>query len=592
MSVDVTVTNGQQSLLVTVNQGPIGPQGPQGERGEKGDTGDTGPAGAGGPQGEKGDTGAAGTDGVSIVSVELTDGNHQPGELDTYTITYSSGGTSTFQVYNGLNGTYIYSVDNGLPPLDSVGNDGDWAFDTSVHAYVWRKWANTWGSPVNSLRGPEGPQGIQGPEGPMGPGTGDVTGPGSSVAGNFAVFADETGIVIADGGTPGSMTFEDTTSYYTTGDIDLTVDTLETAISGKENFHGVESYGTIDFDDLTQTLSVASIKYWYKGVSFTSLVPITATIPTPVADTLYFFYCSDATGTITISTSPWSIIDDVLLATVTWNGSTGAVINEMHGYTRDLDWHDNAHNTIGTRYQSGLAQTYPSTAVDDQISISGGKIWDEDIQTDIGAQTTARIWYNNGAGKYTFDTTPSTRPYKWNAATSRVQYFDTDTLTLTDLGTSQFTVVWVYATPDIDVPIWILVADHAEPYANLTTARTAPVPSLSGQPVTPETKLIYRWIFRGDGEYQEATDYRQSSSLPAGGTPATSASSVTFTPTGNVSATNVQSAIAEVDTEKLGYSATTTTTATYGTAALPATPAGFITVDVNGTPYKIPFYNL
>ena len=50
-------------------------------------------------QGEKGDPG------VSITDISLTSGSTQPGELDTYTITYTDASTTTYQVYNGTNGT-------------------------------------------------------------------------------------------------------------------------------------------------------------------------------------------------------------------------------------------------------------------------------------------------------------------------------------------------------------------------------------------------------------------------------------------------------------------------------------------------------
>lgn len=321
------------------------------------------------------------------------------------------------------------------------------------------------------------------------------------------------------------------------------------ALAGKENFHGIESYGTIAFNNGTQTLSVASITYWYKGSKFTSAIPITAQITSPVADNLYFFYFTNLTGVLTVSTTPWTLKEHVLLATVNWNGSVGAVVRETHNHTRDIDWHYNAHNTIGARYQSGLALVYPSTVVDNQINISSGTIWDEDIRTDIGNETEARLWYKT-ATSYTFDSTPTALPYKWNSGTSRVQYLDTDTNTLTDLATNQYTVVWVYATPDIDVPIWILVGEHATPYGTAAAARAATPPSLSTSPVTPESKLIYRWIFQGNGEFIESSDYRQASSLPAGGTASTSAASVTFTPSGNISSSNVQGAVEELDTEK------------------------------------------
>lgn len=36
---------------------------------------------------------------------------------------------------------------------------------------------------------------------------------------------------------------------------------------------------------------------------------------------------------------------------------------------------------------------------------------------------------------------------------------------------------------------------------------------------------------------------------------------------------------------------TTATTATGGSATLPANPAGFLNVTINGTPVKVPYYN-
>lgn len=56
------------------------------------------------PRGKTGEQGIQGDIGISISSIKLTAGNHAPGTLDTYTITLSDGSTTTFQVYNGLNG--------------------------------------------------------------------------------------------------------------------------------------------------------------------------------------------------------------------------------------------------------------------------------------------------------------------------------------------------------------------------------------------------------------------------------------------------------------------------------------------------------
>lgn len=60
------------------------------------------------------------TNAKSIVSVELTNGNHAAGTLDTYTITYNDGDSATFQVYNGANGAGSVSTVSGI---QAIGGD-------------------------------------------------------------------------------------------------------------------------------------------------------------------------------------------------------------------------------------------------------------------------------------------------------------------------------------------------------------------------------------------------------------------------------------------------------------------------------------
>lgn len=87
-----------------------GASGIQGQKGDKGDKGDTGPQGAQGVQGEQGvkgepgPTGEPGKDGETgngILSIEKTD---TVDLVDTYTITYTNGEITTFDVTNGRDG--------------------------------------------------------------------------------------------------------------------------------------------------------------------------------------------------------------------------------------------------------------------------------------------------------------------------------------------------------------------------------------------------------------------------------------------------------------------------------------------------------
>lgn len=88
-----------------------------GPQGEKGETGERGPAGS------------DGQDGVSVVSIIKTSSN---GLVDTYTITYSDGTTSTFTVTNGTNGQQGIQGNpgaDGHTPIIIIGGNGNWFVD-------------------------------------------------------------------------------------------------------------------------------------------------------------------------------------------------------------------------------------------------------------------------------------------------------------------------------------------------------------------------------------------------------------------------------------------------------------------------------
>lgn len=91
---------------------PVGPKGDQGVPGAKGDTGATG---------------ATGATGNGIESVEFTSNSggqpqYTQGTIDTYTITFTNGGTTTFGVYNGADGAQGVQGNQGDTGL--TGNDG------------------------------------------------------------------------------------------------------------------------------------------------------------------------------------------------------------------------------------------------------------------------------------------------------------------------------------------------------------------------------------------------------------------------------------------------------------------------------------
>ncbi len=159
-------------------KGDTGPSGAQGEKGEDGENGKDGKDGKSPTitisedgywviNGVKsnvkatGEEGQKGKDGVSIQNIEKTSTS---GSVDTYTITYSDGSTSTFKVTNGVDGNqgiqgekgdtgdkgdsgepgtkWIYDQGNPID-LNKTSNPGDFYFDTdngNVFTYTNSTW--------------------------------------------------------------------------------------------------------------------------------------------------------------------------------------------------------------------------------------------------------------------------------------------------------------------------------------------------------------------------------------------------------------------------------------------------------------------
>jgi hypothetical protein len=232
---------------------------------------------------------------------------------------------------------------------------------------------------------------------------------------------------------------------------------------------------------------------------------------------------------------------------VFWNGSIGAVSDERHGL-RDLNWHEWAHKTIGTRYDSGFALTLPTEANSDELEVAGGTIHDEDKEHNINTETTCRLWRQTAAGVFTFEngTDNAGRDFPFFQATGTPQFCDSADYTLKDVSNNDYVCYFVYASPDVDRPIYLYTPPIAAAYNTIALARLSPTaPSFS-----PEIKLLYRLIFNGNGDLEEITDFRTATTVPGGGSTATTAAAVSFTPTGDLESTTVQAAIEELETDR------------------------------------------
>ena len=83
-------------------------------------------------------------------------------------------------------------------------------------------------------------------------------------------------------------------------------------------------------------------------------------------------------------------------------------------------------------------------------------------------------------------------------------------------------------------------------------------------------------------------NFLSNSSATIGNTAVTLGSTVSSL--GNVSLPNVTITSGSINVTSTNHLATTSATATYGTASLPLQPLGFLSIDLNGTVVKVPYY--
>ncbi len=102
----------------------------------------------------KGTDGTDGEDGNGIVSIELTSSS---GNIDTYTITYDNGDTTTFTITNGVDGEQGIQGEpgeDGHTPVITIGENGNWYIDGEDTGVL-----------AKGVQGPQGEPGTDGEDG-------------------------------------------------------------------------------------------------------------------------------------------------------------------------------------------------------------------------------------------------------------------------------------------------------------------------------------------------------------------------------------------------------------------------------------------
>lgn len=171
------------------------------------------------------------------------------------------------------------------------------------------------------------------------------------------------------------------------------------ALLPKSDFDDIQRYGFLDqaetsisFNDSTYVFTLGSVgatwNYWRNGVKYTITGSKTVTLPgTPPTAGVYFIYIDATDGTLTQSTTVWTLTDTkVPVALIIWNNTLTPkyhIGDERHTCLIDRRMHYYEHSTEGARYISGGSLSSYSLDTDTNaahtFAVTACKIADEDI---------------------------------------------------------------------------------------------------------------------------------------------------------------------------------------------------------------------
>lgn len=310
---------------------------------------------------------------------------------------------------------------------------------------------------------------------------------------------------------------------------------------------------------------------------------IVATDTYAVLDSKRYFIYYAPDGTLSISDTAWNLESEdydgsAPICTVLWDttgnagNGQGILEEERHHSWRDIHWHHWAHHTVGPQYSAAhyadaFTLTYPSVST---FKMTEGSMYDEDVRNDsvapVADLSKCNLFYYSSASTMTWI---EDHPSLYYAPAGVPQYDDrSGTLRAkTNSDSLGYFVSWVYATNgtntgDLSNPKDIAVIIGQDTWTTgdpagtngdmtLTEAQNVAMPTLPNRFIL-EWKLLYKVIFRyrqtGTIERVSTTDYRIAGSIPSGQAPTSnvSAGSVSFAPTTEITATNVQAALESV----------------------------------------------
>ena len=211
---------------------------------------------------------------------------------------------------------------------------------------------------------------------------------------------------------------------------------------------------TIAFDG-TSTFTLGSVgatwSYYRSGIKYTITGSKTKVLATPMVDgTLYYVFIDATDGTLSSSTSSWTLEDTkVPVATVYWNNTLTPkylLAEERHTVKISRRSHFYEHFLEGTRMKTVGALTGPTVSatadVDKTCGIDTSVLIDEDIVNTIaaltkpnGVTTSYLVAYRATATTWAWTYSNMPFPYNIGNVSNIIQYDNAGTMTNSTIGT-------------------------------------------------------------------------------------------------------------------------------------------------------------
>jgi hypothetical protein len=232
---------------------------------------------------------------------------------------------------------------------------------------------------------------------------------------------------------------------------------------------------TLTFNNSTRTITLTPIDgsydLYYRGKKFTITNTLTKVI-TNIPGGRYIKF-NPITQQLDEGGSTPSLIDDLLVAYVYWNGSSAIVFgDERHSASRDTNWHQAQHLNVGSVWRSGgvLTATYNNASLV-SLGLSNLVIADEDVIHNINHSATPALSYEqvltpaaiipvlylNGTS-YT-QSTPSSIP--WVHINNVPQYNPVvnSSGSLSNVNNNRYVSYWLLGTSDMYYPVKLLLGN-------------------------------------------------------------------------------------------------------------------------------------